>query len=283
MAITCVIRSGCLGGSCCTHILKRLDVTNVERLRGEFGVYTALRGGAVPCVIKAVRQKNSLELETRRLSELSDCNFVVNMLATGGPYIILERLRCDVADVIRDPIDGAYAKLLVAGVAHALVYMHERQMWHGDLKKENILVADDGYPKLCDFGGGCTTYTRSPENQQSAKGDMWSLGVVAYEMVYRALPMIYSTELQLSPQWAEDELINRRLADRKFKITYPTVTGKEKRCLVGIVTKLLRRNRRTRCGAKRVLLDLGETFAVEVAQKAYSVGRDYKIKLIKSV
>ncbi len=41
---------------------------------------------------------------------------------------------------------------IVAEIARAVHFLHERQVLHGDLKPSNILVTEDGRPVLLDFG-----------------------------------------------------------------------------------------------------------------------------------
>ncbi|KAJ7768400.1 kinase-like domain-containing protein [Mycena metata] len=41
---------------------------------------------------------------------------------------------------------------IVLGVASGLNYLHGENVVHGDLKPQNVLVDEDGTPKICDFG-----------------------------------------------------------------------------------------------------------------------------------
>ncbi|KAJ7016664.1 kinase-like domain-containing protein [Mycena alexandri] len=41
---------------------------------------------------------------------------------------------------------------IVLGVALGLAYLHGENVVHGDLKPQNVLVDEDGTPKICDFG-----------------------------------------------------------------------------------------------------------------------------------
>ena len=55
------------------------------------------------------------------------------------------------------PDDGmceASAKFYAVGVFEGLAYMHRRHIIHRDIKQQNILINEKGYPVLIDFGSG---------------------------------------------------------------------------------------------------------------------------------
>jgi eukaryotic-like serine/threonine-protein kinase len=111
------------------------------------------------------------------------------------------------ADLLRTngPLTAHQASTIAIDVAAALAFAHQNNMVHRDIKPANILIGSAGQVKVADFGiarafgasvesnltqagavMGTATYF-SPEQAQGAqpdpRSDLYSLGIVLYEMV----------------------------------------------------------------------------------------------------
>lgn len=155
-------------------------------------------------------------LEQARTATLLEHPHIVDVLdigqdqSDGSYFIVQEFLRGhDLRALIdRQPLDPAQALNLLVPVIAALIAVHDHGIVHRDLKPENIFLAKNALgtvvPKLIDFGvaravstvtksvahherGVGTIEYASPEQVRGdlldARADVWSMGVVFYEVI----------------------------------------------------------------------------------------------------
>jgi tetratricopeptide (TPR) repeat protein len=148
--------------------------------------------------------------------------------------------------IARGPLPLGEALDVAAQIAQGLARAHEQQIVHRDVKPTNILVPDRGPVKILDFGiaklqGGTrltqegrilgTACYMSPEqvlgDAVDHRTDLWSLGVVLYEMLTGWLP--FPGE---NPQAVLYLILNTppRLDDLRFRVPPPLVEV-VRRCL----------------------------------------------------
>jgi predicted Ser/Thr protein kinase len=128
----------------------------------------------------------------------------------GSYFIVMEYIEGEsLAKIIASqaPLQTAFIKKVAAGVASALSAAHKTGIIHRDIKPENIMMDSYGEVKVMDFGiaraADQTCKTRSgirlgtPEymSPEQAKGlrveaqsDIYSLGIVLYEMACGKVP-----------------------------------------------------------------------------------------------
>lgn len=178
---------------------------------------------------RAVQERDILAtLEHPNIARLYDAGIT----SDGRPYLALEFIEGRPIDVFckEQNVDLRARVQLLAQIARAVAYAHSRLVVHRDLKPSNILVDAQGQVHLLDFGiaklieassannraltqVGARVLTpeyASPEQmlgeQVTAQSDVYSLGMVAYELLCGHPPYRVST-----PTRAEWEVLSKEI------------------------------------------------------------------------
>ena len=164
----------------------------------------------------------------------ADEQSVCPAIDVGTPYIVLEHVGGEtLKDLIRrgGPLSIAVALAHAIEIARALSAAHNHGIVHRDVKPQNVLLGEDGAAKITDFGIartlaeegltldgrvlGTTDYV-SPEQALgrpvTGQSDVYSLGVVIYEMLTGSVPFKGDTPVAVAMMHVREEVPDVQLA-----------------------------------------------------------------------
>jgi class 3 adenylate cyclase/tRNA A-37 threonylcarbamoyl transferase component Bud32 len=170
--------------------------------------------------------------EARNAASLSHPNIVAvhdrGETADGAYYIVMEYMA---GGTLKDriekegPLPPPVATQLALQIARALEVAHRRDVIHRDIKPQNVLLDESGEAKVGDFGiaraASSSTMTKtgsvmgtahyiSPEQAlgqpATPQSDLYSLGVVLYEMLTGKLPHDAETPVGIAMQHVSGQL-----------------------------------------------------------------------------
>ncbi len=186
------------------------------RLEREVAIKFTKRGAFPPDHLEMILKR--FEREAKSLGRLSHPN-IVGVLDYGEhegvPYLVMPYLPGGtLKQQLGRPIPWRDAVQKILPIARALQYVHDHNIINRDVKPSNILLTENGEAMLTDFGlvklfegkdtqqltasgaGIGTPDYMAPEQwtgEATALSDMYSLGVVLYEMITGYRPYVSDT------------------------------------------------------------------------------------------
>ena len=163
-------------------------------------------------------------------------------------YIVMELIQGKtLKEIIKE--DGAlswkWSVNVAIQIASALEIAHKNNIVHRDIKPHNIIITEDGIAKVTDFGiaksvsnstitaFGTTigsVHYFSPEHARGgytdAKSDLYSLGVVLYEMVTGKVPFDADTPVSVALKHMQEEAVEPRKINRTVPLAVNNIIMK---------------------------------------------------------
>jgi serine/threonine-protein kinase len=233
------------------------------------------------------QQLERFRREARAAARLSHPHVVTVIDAgedDGHPYIVFEfvageTLKSRIKRIGPLPIVEAVAYAIEIG--RALGAAHAERLVHRDVKPQNVLVDPDGRAKVTDFGiarsledGGLTATGRvvgttdyvSPEQalgqDVGAASDIYSLGIVLYEMLTADLPFKAESQVGVAMKHVQDPMPD-------VQIRRPEISA----ALGAVVERATAKQVENRYGdVDEMVWDLEQALAIEAARSGEATG-----------
>ncbi len=159
-------------------------------------------------------------------------------VADDHAYIAMEYFPLgDLRAHIKNGIDSLRALTFMRQMAEALTVLHAAGVLHRDLKPGNVMLRDESSVALIDYGlskhieldaslTNCgeifgTPYYMSPEQghgkETDARSDIYSLGVIFFEMLMRRKPYVAGTPMQIIYKHAHAPLPELKAELKRFE------------------------------------------------------------------
>ena len=231
--------------------------------KGNYGTVSLVmnRKTKFPYAIKAINKYNimsenlseNIQLEKKILLKI-DHPFIVKLVKClkdeKNIFFLLEYIKGkELFDVIRDIgfLNKEQTNFYIASMMVAIQYLHERKIIYRDIKPENIIIEENGYLKLIDFGTAKeiedrtktiigTPHYMAPEiitgGGYSFQVDFWSISICMYEFICGEVPFGEKDEDPMEIYFA---IINKSLS---FPSKYVSISKEFKT----IMKKMLDKN-----------------------------------------
>ena len=192
-----------------------------ERLRRNVVLKVMSRGSSQREIDDGERFQREYEIissiQHRAIAEIYDFGALPH-----HQYLAMEYIPCgDLRDRLRNPMSIDDSLYYLRSIAEALRVIHVFGILHRDLKPANVMLREDNSPVLIDFGlarrsveAGTTSvgqvlgspYYISPEQSQGqkvdARTDLYSLGVMFFEMLTGHRPYMGKSAMEIMEQHA---------------------------------------------------------------------------------
>lgn len=179
---------------------------------GKFGNIYQCQSENSLYAIKIVKHNNITNNELEIHTQLDHPNIIklCNSFVNGKYYLmLLELCDCSLYECLikeNQHFNSNDILKIILSITDALIYLKEMLIIHCDIKLENILITNNSIIKICDFGlsiklqhpnqevyfnNGTFDY-QSPQilagELFSYDTDIWSLGILFYELIYKRTP-----------------------------------------------------------------------------------------------
>ena len=170
-------------------------------------------------------QITRFERESNAMETLSHPN-IVNVLDTivsdGDHLIVMEYVAGGSLKDLLDQqgkLDINYALKIAHDIASAMIFVHDEDIIHRDIKPDNILISREGVARLTDFGMARFTYMSrltmkdvmlgsmlymAPEQFKTGEAvkqsDIWGYGITLYEIMVGEKPFLKPQDIIMSQQ-----------------------------------------------------------------------------------
>ena len=183
--------------------------------------------------------RSRLLAEAQTVAKLSHPN-IVTVFDAGEvdeqPFVVMEYIQGTTLN--QTDVEGFKAIIEVAKqICTALQYAHEQNIVHRDLKPENVIIQPDGVLRLMDFGLAISTSSRMTENglitgtvaymspeqafgyEITPASDLYSLGVMLYELTTKTLPFVADDALAIITQHIHAPVVPPRAKNEQIPST----------------------------------------------------------------